>query len=78
MNHSRLYVNYMKSEEWQQKRKDRLLIDNYECCMCGRTTRLECHHVTYKRLGREDVRTDLATLCHDCHVRLHRFYSRKR
>jgi predicted HNH restriction endonuclease len=31
---------------------------------------IEVHHLTYVRFGNE-LMTDLATLCHDCHKRLH-------
>lgn len=62
---------YLNSDEWQTKRLARFHIDNHQCLNCSSTANLECHHTTYKRLGKENVRTDLATLCNNCHSRLH-------
>ena len=60
------YSEYLKSEWWQQLRTKRLKFDNWRCCMCGTGENLSVHHVTYERLGNEDL-NDLITLCRDCH-----------
>lgn len=78
---SEFYEKYMRSEEWQAKRLQRMEIDSFCCVMCGRPeekTRngLQCHHVTYQRLGHENVLTDLCTLCPSCHVKIHKYYNR--
>lgn len=76
------YKLYIRSEAWEQKKQERLKIDGYKCVMCGRTTKhcrtMQCHHVTYARLGDENVLTDLVTLCGECHRRIHRYYNRKK
>lgn len=78
---SEFYKEYMKSEEWRKKELERLAIDDFKCCMCGRTdgqTRygLQVHHTTYKRLGQENVYTDLVSLCGRCHKWIHNYNSR--
>ncbi|TXH58887.1 MAG: HNH endonuclease [Desulfurellales bacterium] len=64
------YDTYMQSEAWQAKRAQRLAIDNHRCRTCGHTGEtwpLQVHHITYERLGGEDVENDLITLCSACH-----------
>lgn len=78
---SKEYKQYMKSDEWEQKRQERIAIDK-GCVMCGRPIEkiksVQVHHVTYKNLGNEDVLTDICTLCGSCHRKIHNFYNRKR
>lgn len=72
------YHWYMNSDEWRIKRLERLALDKFRCVACGRSRALEVHHVTYKRLGHEDVRKDLCTLCRPCHEKIHNYYDRIR
>ena len=76
------YDNYIRSEEWKRKRKERLKIDNYKCVMCGsgidQWGYLEVHHISYKNMGHEDVWNDLCTLCPSCHKLIHAYYRRPR
>ena len=77
--HSQQYRDYMKSPRWDAKKLQRLKIDNFSCCMCGKSVQyggLEVHHITYKRPTNENVMQDLCTLCHDCHTKMHRFWDR--
>ncbi|MBQ6531367.1 MAG: HNH endonuclease [Solobacterium sp.] len=57
-------------------------IDGYKCVMCGRhishCRTMQVHHITYARLGNENVLTDLCTLCGSCHKKIHNYYNRKR
>lgn len=75
------YKSYMQSEQWQQKKAERIDIDK-GCVMCKRPLerirKINVHHVTYERLGDENVLTDLCTLCGSCHVKLHNYYNRIR
>lgn len=75
------YLDYMKSEVWEQKKQERISIDN-GCAMCGRPLNkiksVQVHHITYKNLGHEDVLNDLVTLCGSCHKKIHNYYNRKR
>ncbi len=76
------YKDYMCSDEWKQKRQERMEIDGFRCVMCGRPLNkiksVQIHHITYSRLGNENVMTDLCTLCGSCHKKLHNFYNRRR
>lgn len=61
---------YLDSEEWQTLRFSVFQRDNYTCQSCGSKNKLNCHHITYLRLGAEWM-TDLVTLCQECHSNLH-------
>lgn len=66
------YGQYMDSDDWTAKR--RLFFADTTlpkvCMGCGSDT-VELHHLTYERLGFE-LLTDLAPLCHTCHLKLHK------
>lgn len=74
------YKDYMRSDEWEAKKQERIAIDG-SCVMCGkpisRIRSVQVHHVTYARLGK-NVLTDLCTLCGSCHKKIHAYYNRKR
>lgn len=77
--HSEFYNRYMQTEVWQDKRLRRYTIDHGRCAMCGKLLEIgsfECHHLHYRRLGHEDIMTDIATLCEHCHKLIHHFYDR--
>ena len=51
-----------------------MLVDESKCFVCS----LQCtgstgnvHHLTYERVGKEDVWNDLVTLCKRCHCDIH-------
>lgn len=75
------YQEYLKTDKWNNKRKERLKIDNYQCCMCGcngtMNNKLEIHHFTYRNIYNEDVYKDLLTLCSNCHKSVHYMMNRK-
>ena len=64
------YHTYIKSDEWKEKRKKTLERDDYQCQRCGTGMNLVVHHITYDRLGKEDL-DDLITLCKKCHEEIH-------
>ena len=79
-NHSKEYLEYIKTDTWQDKRLRRYNIDGGRCCMCGKQVGVgdwETHHIHYRTLGHEDIITDIATLCVHCHELLHNFYDRE-
>lgn len=80
--HSAEYEQYLKSDEWEQKKQERMEIDGFRCVCCGRSVEhcrtMQVHHVTYQRLGRENVLTDLCTVCGSCHKKIHNYYSRRK
>ena len=66
------YLDYLKTDEWNETRKAALKRSNYECQRCGRkNTRLDVHHKTYKNRGAEKD-NDLMVLCRKCHKRIHK------
>lgn len=69
------YMNYLQSDTWKAKVKQRAVIDSYKCCMCESTgtmrNPLETHHITYRNVGHEDVYRDILTVCKNCHISLH-------
>ena len=75
------YKNYMQSEQWQQKKAERISIDK-GCAMCLRPLdkirSVQVHHISYRNLGHEDVLADLVTLCGSCHKKIHNYYNRIR
>ena len=75
------YQQYLKSDEWKQKARQRAEIDDFKCCMCGATgtmnNPLETHHLSYRAIGRENVWKDILTLCHNCHYHVHLMMNQK-
>jgi len=62
---------YYLSEHWTQKRRDRLIFDDWKCCHCRSTSELQVHHWKYD-LFNESIE-DLVTLCNVCHERIHEY-----
>ena len=65
------YESFISSAAWQHSpaRLQELAASGYRCRVCNASrheARLEVHHRTYARLGRERP-GDLTTLCEDCH-----------
>jgi hypothetical protein len=60
------HAAYMKSPEWAQTRANALAHWGERCAACGETNGLQVDHLTYSRLGREEL-TDLLVLCAPCH-----------
>lgn len=62
---------YLKSPEWNEKRVNRLSIDNYKCQQCNTMgVILHVHHKTYANLY-DEHENDLISLCADCHKQTH-------
>ena len=70
------YIDYMRSPEWQEKRSQILRRSRY-CEVCStrisisRCLAVEVHHLTYARLGHEEL-SDLLAVCRRCHDYLHK------
>jgi predicted HNH restriction endonuclease len=64
------YVAYIKSPQWKEKRLRALKTWGNVCQMCDSNDRIEVHHKTYDRLGKE-LMTDLMIVCHSCHEKIH-------
>ena len=64
------YHEYIKSPAWKERARKRMRMDRFQCSVCGTAKNLAVHHITYERLGHEDM-DDLITLCKDCHAKVH-------
>jgi hypothetical protein len=64
------YKLYLKTDEWQERRKAALRRAAYSCQVCNRRRILHVHHRTYERRGAELAR-DLIALCDECHALYH-------
>ena len=62
---------YLKSPEWQAKRKQVLTRDRYKCTNCSSTSNLNIHHKRYDTLTKEPI-AHLVALCQICHNALHK------
>lgn len=65
------YDEYLQTDHWKIVRKQALGRALYRCQVCNADQkRLDVHHRTYERLGREKPE-DLTVLCCDCHKTFH-------
>jgi 5-methylcytosine-specific restriction endonuclease McrA len=64
------YQDYLRTPEWQERRKAALKRAGYRCMVCNRSRVLHVHHRTYERRGDELAR-DLIVLCDECHGLYH-------
>lgn len=66
------YATYIKSKEWFAWRKFMFDWRGKKCQLCMRDDKpLHLHHMTYKRLGKEDPR-DVLVVCVTCHDFIHK------
>jgi len=65
------YAEYLNSDDWQEKRAVALEVDGYRCYNCKTKKNLHVHHMTYGDWYNVNPKTDLVTLCGDCHREVH-------
>ncbi len=64
------YAQYLASDHWQEVRRQYRASNLPQNCLgCG-NPKVDLHHRTYNRLGREFL-TDLIPLCRKCHHGVH-------
>lgn len=67
-------------DDWDERRRAIYQRDGYECQNCGRRggvagdTELHCHHIVPKSEGGSHAKSNLVTLCRDCHNQVHDHY----
>tara|TARA_Y100000310_G_scaffold1864_1_gene2356 strand:- start:3811 stop:4311 length:501 start_codon:yes stop_codon:yes gene_type:complete len=73
------YHKYIDSEEWRSKRTEFMnsMPRRSMCFICGTSSYLHVHHMTYRNLGSE-IFNDLLTLCRNHHRELHKFADKKK
>lgn len=65
------YSDYLRSEHWRKTRRRAVQRSGGMCKRCyAEDCRLEIHHLTYERIGRERE-SDLIALCASCHAKEH-------
>lgn len=64
------YNEYLRSEHWQETRRQALKSARYRCQLCNSNGELHVHHRTYERRGEEYMK-DLIVLCANCHAKFH-------
>ena len=64
------YHEYMESDDWKRERFRQFEIHGRTCEICGSTSDLQVHHISYER-GEHPSEFDCAVLCQECHKRLH-------
>jgi len=64
------YREYLQTQHWQWLRADILDKRGAKCEHCGSAAKIQLHHLTYERLGKE-LPTDVIILCKDCHGKAH-------
>ncbi len=64
------YAEYLRTPEWQQRRRAALSRAYHRCQVCNAGAELHVHHRTYERRGHE-WNADLIVLCAECHRRHH-------
>jgi len=67
------YADYLKTEHWIELRGAKLLEANNRCQKCKSHHKLQVHHLTYERKGRERL-SDLKVLCERCHEKEHALF----
>lgn len=65
------YVEYIKSSDWRERRKEMMDEANNECFNCGEKA-TELHHLSYVNLGFEMLYEDVIPLCNKCHKEVHK------
>lgn len=69
------YAAYLRSGVWKARRIAALERAGDRCQVCNSSKRLQVHHRTYERVGREDP-GDLVVLCTRCHRLFHKHGAR--
>jgi 5-methylcytosine-specific restriction endonuclease McrA len=64
------YKQYLGTDHWRTTRVACLRRFEFQCALCSFGGKLDVHHRTYERLGRE-LPEDLIPLCRRCHDRHH-------
>lgn len=72
MNQRRWYREiYLHSHHWKITRQMAFINAGKMCSHCNSKRQIQCHHLTYVRLGKEPL-SDLMVLCARCHRKAER------
>lgn len=72
MSNNSYYSSYLHSKHWY-KLKKRLISGKVvsKCYICGSSSRLLVHHISYANLGKEVLGRDVVIVCFNCHEEIH-------
>lgn len=66
------YNNYLKSDKWKRKRRNKINVSSQKCCaICLSRNNLQVHHLSYKPNLDDVPNWDLRILCDTCHKTTH-------
>ena len=68
--HKSEYIEYLKSDDWKERRKILLEQAGWICYYCSGKAVL-IHHLNYEHLGEEVLGEDVEASCKDCHDEIH-------
>ena len=60
------YNQYLKTDDWQLKRRKVLIRDKFTCQYCLEKEAVEVHHLTYQHVFNEPL-FELVSVCFTCH-----------
>jgi 5-methylcytosine-specific restriction endonuclease McrA len=61
------YIDYLRSDDWKERRKILIEEAGGMCQECGATKNLQVHHLKYDNLGFEELGVDVEVDCKTCH-----------
>lgn len=64
------YAAYLRSPQWKARRLELFAARGAQCEICRSKKLLHLHHLTYVRLY-DELDSDLAILCDECHAAVH-------
>lgn len=64
------YKKYLQGDHWEEFKKLIFEWRGRKCQLCQSQRKLQVHHMTYKRRGKEDPR-DVLIVCDSCHKFIH-------
>ena len=73
------YREYLKSSDWQQKRRQKLTRrqgSKRRCAICAATEHLDIHHLSYRKDLTAVRQCELRVLCRTCHDCAHELMKR--
>jgi len=68
--HKSEYIEYLKSDDWKERRKYLMELAGWACSHCGEKA-TQLHHLNYNNLGNEELDVDVIAVCKDCHDEIH-------
>ena len=71
------YRKYLKSGKWKSIRKNLFKLRGKKCELCGSRKKIHVHHLTYKRVGGNELPEDLQVLCEFHHNIAHGMSEKK-